>query len=79
MHPLSFRLPDSFKANLYNEVSRSSCAQFFVCFIAPRSCRAEPCTIAELPDATKQTRDYAWQLLARPQCKLAFRPENCYI
>jgi len=28
----------------------------------------EPCTSAELPDATKQTKDYAWQLLARHQC-----------
>jgi len=27
---------------------------------------------AELPDATKQTKGYAWQLLARPQCRSAF-------
>jgi len=62
----------SIKANLHWEVARSSRARSFVCFIAPRSCRAEPCTSAELPDATKQTKDYAWQLLVRPQCRLAF-------
>jgi len=60
------------KANLHWGRARSSRAWFFVCFIAPRSCRAEPCTSAESPDATKHTKDYAWQLLARPQCRLTF-------
>jgi len=46
---------------------------FFVCFIAPRSCPAEPCTSAELPDATKQTKNRARLLLATPQCRLAFK------
>jgi len=61
-----------YPAVLYWDVARSSRARFFVCFIAPRSCRAEPRTSAELPDATKQTKDYTWQLLARPRCRLAF-------
>jgi len=26
---------------------------------------------ADLPDAIKETKDSAWQLLARPQCRLA--------
>jgi len=56
------------KANLHWGLARSSSARFFVCFIAPRTCRAELWTSAELPHATKQTKDYAWQLLARPQC-----------
>ena len=33
---------------------------------------AEPCTSAGLPDAIKQTKDHVLQLLAHPQCKLAF-------
>ena len=41
-----------------------------VCFIAPRSWRAEPCTGAELPDATKQTKNRARLLLATPRCRL---------
>jgi len=57
----------AFKANLHWGVARSSPARLFVCFIAPRSCRAEVCTSAELPDATKQNkivRGYSWQLLS---------------
>ena len=46
------------------------------CFIAPRSCRAEPCTSAELPDATKQTKNRARLLLATPQCRLAFSQQS---
>jgi len=59
------------KANLH-WVARSSRARFFVCFIASRSCRAEPCTSAELPHATKQTKNRARLLLAARQCRLAF-------
>ena len=54
------------KANLHWEVARSSRARFFVCFIAGVAVSSP-----ELPDATKQTKEYAWQLLARPQCRLA--------
>jgi len=54
------------KANLHWEVAMCSRARFFVCFIAGVAV-ASP----ELPDATKQTKEYAWQLLARPQCRLA--------
>jgi len=55
-----------FKANLHWDVARSSRARFFVCFIAPRSCRAEPCTSAELPDATKQriTPGNSWHVVS---------------
>jgi len=35
-----FRLLTSVKANLHWGVARSSRVRFFVCFIAPRSCRA---------------------------------------
>ena len=52
----------SVKANLHSGVARSSRTRFFVCFIAPRSCPAEPCMSAELPDTTK---------LTIPQCRLA--------
>jgi len=38
----------------------------------PRSCGVEACTSAELPDATKQTKNRARLLLATPQCRLAF-------
>jgi len=64
------------KANLHWEVARSSRARFFVCFIAARSSHAESCISAELPDATKQPKDYTWQLLARPQCRLALSVEG---
>ena len=67
----------SLKANRHWGRTRSSRSRFFVCFIAPRSYRAEPCTSAELPDATKQTKDYAWQPLARHQRRLAFRNNSC--
>jgi len=59
------------KANLHWGVARSNRARFFVCFIALRSCHAEPCTSAELPDATKQTKNRARLLLATPQYRLA--------
>jgi len=59
------------KANLHWGVARSIRARFFVCFSAPRSCPAEPCTSAELPDATKQTKNRARLLLATRQCRLA--------
>jgi len=59
------------RANLH-WVARSSRARLFVCFIASRSCRSEPCPSAELPDATKQTKKRARLLLATPQCGLAF-------
>jgi len=45
------------KANRHWGVARSSRARFSVRFIASRSCRAEPCTSAELPDALRCT---AW-------------------
>jgi len=61
----------SVKVNPHWGRARRCQAQIFVSFIVPRSYRAEPRTSAELPDATKQTKDYAWQLLARPQCRLA--------
>jgi len=64
------------KANLHWGVARSSCARFFVCFIAPRSCHAEPWTSAELPDATKQRKNRSRLLLATPQRKLSFRPDT---
>jgi len=66
------------EANLHWERARSSRARFFVLLrsgVAVPS-RAEPC--AELPDATKQTKDHAWQLLARPQCRLAFTNKLFY-
>ena len=48
---------------------------FVLLRIAPRSCRAEPCTSAKLPDATKQTKNRALLLLAT-QCRLAFSVEK---
>jgi len=57
-------------------VARSSRARFFFYFIAPRSCRTEPCTSAELPDATKQTKNRVRLHLAAPQCWLAFNKQG---
>jgi len=45
-------------------------------FVLLRPGVAEPCTSAELPGA-KKTKDYAWQLLASPQCRLAFNLVLC--
>ena len=59
------------KANLHWGVAKSSHARFFGCFIATRSCRAKPCTSAEVPDTTKQRKNRARLLLATPQCRLA--------
>jgi len=33
----------------------------------------------QLPDATKQTKDYAWQLLARPQCRFALKSYSIFV
>jgi len=41
-------------------------------FVLLRPGVAEPCTSAELPGAIKETKNRARQLLARPQCRLAF-------
>ena len=66
-------LTKTLKAKLHWGVARGNRARFFVCFIAPRICRSEPCTSAELPDATKQTKNRARLLLATPQYRLALR------
>jgi len=54
------------KANLHWGHATSSRARFFVCLIVPSSCRAKPCTSAELPDATKQriTPGNSWHVLS---------------
>jgi len=67
------------KANLHWEVARSSRARFFVCTVAPRSSRAEPCASAELHDATKQTKNRARLLLPTSQCWLASTVDSSYL
>jgi len=78
-------MPSRVKANLHREVAMSSHARFLV-LLRPgvavsiqgllnvfQEALVELCTSAGLPNATKQTKDYAWQFLARPQCRLAFK------
>ena len=65
---------ETVKANLHRGVASSSRARFCLFYCALEL----PCTSAELPDATKQTKNRAWLLLAAPQCRLAFRKRLGY-
>jgi len=60
----------SLKAILHRGVARSSRAQFFVCFIAPRSCQA---VHERRITRRNKTKNRARLPLATPHCRLALK------